>query len=676
MTAGTIDIRRVGRYPHGMLQRFIYYLAAACMLISANTALGDTTVKVVPRPDYPPSAIRLNRGWDYLVPAGPGGSDGTQRSPASPPIDSTGWKSIRLMDAPGFTREIGYWVRVRLPRYIPEPGGLYTSGWSPAFICYLSDSIIATHVSSGPVPDDIHSNPEWYVVDLPPGAAGQMLYLWRPRQEPLLDLERSVVAPVSEPTGRKWIAPLENFILRSLQRGDLGYLSLGMVFLTLGLVTLGIFSMRRESRDATLFFFSTMSIFFGARYLISTYTFRFWTEGTDEFWNKTGTTIGYLSGISAFWFFRCFLGAGRRSTITWAAGAYSALACLAVPLTIMYGHPALIPEISNIMVITCITIIIANICRPEMRRIITFRSLLAGMIASGTCIVLDNLRGLGVLLLPFSVEWLGIIIIYMTIGLLTAHRIFKREQHLVAIRQELKTAREIQASILPRETPSDPGLAIASRYIPMAEVAGDFYDFVTIDETRHGVLVADVSGHGMSAALIASMIKVAFHAQADQADDPGQVLLGMNQNLSGQLGEQFVTAGYAFIDTRSRQLRYAGAAHPPLLICSTQHGTVEAIENNGMMIGPFPDASYTSITRRLEPGDRIVMYTDGILEAMNTKDEEYGEKRLNSFIANTMHLSVEEFADRLLQDVTSWCGLKIDDPADDDLTLVAMDFRA
>lgn len=675
MAAGTIDIRRAASYPHEMLKRFIYCLAAACMIISTDTAPGEATVKVVPRPDYPPSAIRLSRGWEYIyVPIRP--VRGMDYTPASPPIDSTGWKALHLRDPSGFTPETEYWTRIRLPDNIPRPGGLYAAGWSPVFACYLSDSLIATHVATGPVPDNIRGGPEWYVITLPPEAAGQMLYLWRPYQEALLDLERSVVAPLSEPSGWKWIVPLENFILRSLQRGDLGYLALGMIFLTIGVVALSVFGLRRESRDATLFFFSTMSIFFGSRYLINTYTVRFWAEGTDEFWDKAGTVIGYLSGISAFWFFRCFLGSGWRSTISWAASAYSALACVAVPLIIIYTDPALIPEISNIMVITCITVIIANICRPEMRRIITFRSLLAGMIASGLCIILDNLRGLGMLLLPFSLEWLGILVIYMTVGLLTAHRIFTREQHLVAIRQELRSARQIQASILPREAPASPGLAIASRYIPMAEVAGDFYDFISLDENRHGMLVADVSGHGISAALIASMIKVAFHAQTDHAEDPGEVLLGINQSLSGQLGEQFVTAAYAYIDAGSCQLRYAGAAHPPLLIASAARGTVETVDNNGMMIGPFPDATYTGVTRRLEPGDRIVMYTDGILETVNPKDEEYGEERLNGFIAAALHLSVEEFADKLLEDVASWRGSNDDEPAEDDLTVVAIDFRA
>ena len=99
----------------------------------------------------------------------------------------------------------------------------------------------------------------------------------------------------------------------------------------------------------------------------------------------------------------------------------------------------------------------------------------------------------------------------------------------------------------------------------MTAVAGDFYDFLVIDPERVGILVADVSGHGVPAALIASMVKVAFAAQKDHADTTAAVLAGMNETLCGRLAGQYVTAAYLFIDTRSRMIRYGAAGHPPML---------------------------------------------------------------------------------------------------------------
>lgn len=114
-----------------------------------------------------------------------------------------------------------------------------------------------------------------------------------------------------------------------------------------------------------------------------------------------------------------------------------------------------------------------------------------------------------------------------------------------------------------------PGIEITARNVPMATIAGDFYDFLIIDENRVGILVADVSGHGVPAALIASMVKIAFVSQRPHASDPSRVLSGINQILCGKLEGDFVTAGYLYIDTEQDTAYYAGGGHPPLLVWQT-----------------------------------------------------------------------------------------------------------
>src|SRR3984957_12728784 len=135
-----------------------------------------------------------------------------------------------------------------------------------------------------------------------------------------------------------------------------------------------------------------------------------------------------------------------------------------------------------------------------------------------------------------------------------------REQlasQLQTIKGEMDTARQIQLSILPREVPAIKGLDIAARYIPMTSVAGDFYDFLPIDEKRIGILVADVSGHGMPAALISSMLKIALDGQKPCASDPARVLAGLNNALCGKFKGHFVTAVYVVIDTEKQSILYA-----------------------------------------------------------------------------------------------------------------------
>jgi len=157
---------------------------------------------------------------------------------------------------------------------------------------------------------------------------------------------------------------------------------------------------------------------------------------------------------------------------------------------------------------------------------------------------------------------------------------------------------------------------------PMSAVAGDFYDFLPVDEHRIGILVADVTGHGVPAALIASMLKVAFASQADSAADPARVLAGLNRSLCGKFEDHFVTAAYVFADTERNVLSYAGAGHPPLMLASGSSGAVRQIEENGLMLGLFPEAEYSSTEIPLDSGDRCLIYTDGVFEAMNAAQEE------------------------------------------------------
>lgn len=248
------------------------------------------------------------------------------------------------------------------------------------------------------------------------------------------------------------------------------------------------------------------------------------------------------------------------------------------------------------------------------------------------------------------------------------------ERQLLAIRIELETARQIQLSILPGEVPRIAGLDIAARYVPMNSVAGDFYDFLVVDENRIGVLVADVSGHGMPAALIASMLKIAFAAQSANACDPALVLSGLNQALCGKFRGHYVTAAYALIDTERQTLRYAGAGHPPLLVRDRPSGKAREILENGFFLGYFPGATYSAVEIPFQAGDWVLLYTDGISEMMNWSEEQFGEARLKSFLEENPNLPAAEFADSLLDRLSLWSGRPSGQDPDDDVTLLAVHF--
>jgi phosphoserine phosphatase RsbU/P len=249
-----------------------------------------------------------------------------------------------------------------------------------------------------------------------------------------------------------------------------------------------------------------------------------------------------------------------------------------------------------------------------------------------------------------------------------------REQlakQLLTIQKELETAKQIQLSILPAVVPKMWGLDIAARYIPMTSVAGDFYDFIVVDDKHIGILVADVSGHGMPAALIASMLKIALSSQVDHATDPARVLLGLNNALCGKFEHHFVTAAYVFVDMEKGVLTYAGAGHPPLLLWGGS-GEIRSVEENGLFLGKFGFATYTSVKLPIKTGDRILLYTDGIPETTNPAGVEFGTDGFRQFLQTEQSTSADEFADQLLEELSRWSARGASEELDDDMTIMAI----
>jgi phosphoserine phosphatase RsbU/P len=254
-----------------------------------------------------------------------------------------------------------------------------------------------------------------------------------------------------------------------------------------------------------------------------------------------------------------------------------------------------------------------------------------------------------------------------------AHEQIARQ--LIEINIELEMARQIQLSILPRDTPKLPGLDIVARYLPMTSVAGDFYDFIIIDEQHVGILVADVSGHGLPSALIASMIQVALTAQVGHASDPAKVLSGLNRALCGKFEHNFVTAAYVYVDLEKKMMTYGGAGHPPLLFWSKSAGKVSEALENGLILGMFDEATYASLQLPIGSGDRVVLYTDGVPETKGSSEEEFGTARFVKFMADSKSLLVDQFADGLLDELSRWSGQPRGQGQQDDITVLTIDFK-
>jgi sigma-B regulation protein RsbU (phosphoserine phosphatase) len=269
---------------------------------------------------------------------------------------------------------------------------------------------------------------------------------------------------------------------------------------------------------------------------------------------------------------------------------------------------------------------------------------------------------------PFLNELIFALFLF-SFAYVAAQKVFASESRLLTIESELEVARQIQASILPTRLPEVTNLRIAVAYRPMTAVAGDFYEFLEVDQHRVGILVADVSGHGVPAALIASMIKVAAQSVVACAPDPTELLRGLNRILSGHLREQFVSAAYLWVDTEIAQARYSAAGHPPLLCW--REGNLKRIESNGLLFGVPAESDYPVFDLALNPGDRLVLYTDGVIEPENAAGESFGDRRLEQVVRDNQSRPPLDFSNQLLSEVRDWQPASL--TQQDDITLIVVD---
>jgi serine phosphatase RsbU (regulator of sigma subunit) len=364
--------------------------------------------------------------------------------------------------------------------------------------------------------------------------------------------------------------------------------------------------------------------------------------------------ISYTILVPGALFFRVLIGHDWRNSATWVLRTAIVFAPVAIGWAAIAGNPWAPDRVNNVIVITSILLATGFVVNRFHRRgrewlILCFLLFVATVVMANLQINIGR----------YEPEPLGFLVLLIAVGSLAAGHALERERRLKSVEYELEAARRIQNSILPRCFPSIPGLVVTARYEPMTEVAGDFYDFIAVDERRLTILVADVCGHGVPAALIASMLKVAFAAQSECATDPAAVLSRINAALHGTLDRQFVTAACAHIDLVERTVHYAGAGHPPSLLWKS--GTCELVElaENGLLLGPFRNATYRNIRHSVEAGDFVLFYTDGLVEGTSIDGQPFGDEGLASFVRANIGQKPTVFLDRLLQ--VALVGVRQDD---------------
>ena len=236
--------------------------------------------------------------------------------------------------------------------------------------------------------------------------------------------------------------------------------------------------------------------------------------------------------------------------------------------------------------------------------------------------------------------------------------------------QELNRAREIQTDLLPKTLPQLPGVELAGAWQPARAVGGDYFDVILLGDSRLGICIGDVSGKGITAALLMANLQAAFRAYATRDAKPSEVCSKLNEFVCGNVAPgKFITFFYAILDARNHKLTYENAGHCAGLLMKTS-GQTEQLRGQGGVLGVQPEWTYADSTLALAPGDRLLFFTDGVTEAENTSDEEFGYQGIAA-AAGTGASSAADLKSRVMRAVEEFCHGEFRD----DVTLVVACIR-
>ncbi len=240
--------------------------------------------------------------------------------------------------------------------------------------------------------------------------------------------------------------------------------------------------------------------------------------------------------------------------------------------------------------------------------------------------------------------------------------------------QDLRKAGDFQKSLLPDSLPQFDNIHFATSYIPSSQLGGDLYDIFNIDEDLVGIILADASGHGVAAAMLSAMFKMTLQKYAAEIVDPSQVMTRLNSDFCQvlQMGE-FFTAFYAILNRRTGRFIYSNAAHPRPLLFNYEDGSMLELDTEGFLLGVMEEGiGYEQKELQLNGKIRLMIYTDGVNEATNAKEKQYGDDRVRMRLMEHAGAKPEDFLESIQKDLIKYTG---SDTFEDDISILVMDYE-
>lgn len=308
----------------------------------------------------------------------------------------------------------------------------------------------------------------------------------------------------------------------------------------------------------------------------------------------------------------------------------------------------------------------ASVVGLGLRSVLCVPLLLKG--ATIGVIYVDNRLQSGIFSLD-DLELLGAIASSASIAIENA-RLYRVAVEKGRMERELQVARQVQASLMPAELPVLSGWEFAAYWQPALEVGGDFYDFISVDSRRVGVMIADVSDKGMGAALFMTLTRSIARASVVASRSVDQSITQANRLICADAaGGMFVTMFYGELDHASGSFTYVNAGHNPPLIFHSRENRLGELVRTGLPLGVDDSLPMKQGAEPLLPGDFVFMYTDGITEAINPEEEEFGVKRLRQVVLDSSHKTGAEMVRMIRQELQDYVR---DAPQSDDITIVVI----
>ncbi|XDD43660.1 SpoIIE family protein phosphatase [Leptospira sp. WS60.C2] len=471
---------------------------------------------------------------------------------------------------------------------------------------------------------------------------------------------------------------------RNLQRED--YLTqwiYGLFFGSLGIIILYNLAIAFFVRDKSYFYYIGYVLFFGLGQLSLLGFWGYFFVPDSYFWKRVGIPVFFSLCLFFFVLFTAnFLKIKARlprtSRLYQLLGAFS---LFNVFIALFGGVAEASIGVSWLSVCICLTLLCILVWGVKKHLRSFYYISIAFLLLLLTCIIYGLLK-FGVLPsnsfleeMLFPIASLADITLF-AFALADRIQLLRQEKDLAlaqvtSLRRERKISRDILMQSLPKTNPDVKNLQIQIYIQPMKDVGGDFYEYHSPNPFELGIVLCDVSGHGIPASLISAMGKVAFTTQKESIFSPKQVLEGMNRVLYGNCNPQYVTASYLYLNTSTKVWRFGRAGHPSAFL-QRANGEIIKVHPKGKIIGVFPEIQIDEVTYPVHPKDRILLLSDGVLECFDPKGNMFGEAGLVDFLKTNRELPNHLFKGKLIQELESFSHREIKD-WDDDLTFIFLE---